>query len=130
MSARLGALLALSLLTVACQGASPSTVSTLAALNDSGVTGKVTLTAIDDDHTRVDIEVTAGGHHDMPAHIHPGTCAELVPQPRYPLQSVQSGRSSTVIAAPLADLTGGDLAVNLHHSNENLAHSTACIELR
>jgi hypothetical protein len=129
MSARLGAVLVLSLLIVGCQGARPSMVTTLKALNDSGVTGKVTLTAIDDDHTRVDIEVTPAGHHDMPAHIHPGTCTELVPQPRYPLQSVQSGRSSTVIAAPLGDLTAGGLAVNLHHSNENLAHSTACIEL-
>lgn len=130
MSVRLIALLLIALLAIACQGARPSTVATLTALNDSGVTGKVTLTAVDDTHTRVDIEVTPGGHHDMPAHIHPGTCAELVSQPRFPLQSVQAGRSTTVIAAPLGDLTQGGLAVNLHHSNENMAHSTACIELR
>jgi hypothetical protein len=129
-SRRVFGILCLAVVLVACQGAGPSKVIPLTTLNDSGVTGTVTLTTVDGGHTRVDIEVSAAGHNDMPAHIHPGNCATLVPQPKYPLQSVQLGRSSTVIAASMADLTHGDLAVNLHLSNDDMKTYTACGELK
>jgi hypothetical protein len=74
--------------------------------------------------------VSPAAHNDMPAHIHPGTCATLMPQPKYPLQSVQSGRSTTVIPASMADLTQGDLAVNLHESNEDMMTYAACGQLK
>ena len=32
---------------------------------------------------------------DMPAHVHPGTCADLTPQPKFPLENVRDGRSTT-----------------------------------
>lgn len=114
----------------ACQGAAPSKVTPLTTLNNSGVTGTVTLTAVDDGHTRVEIQVDAAGHNDMPTHIHPGNCATLVPQPKYPLQSVQFGKSTTVIAASMTELTQGGLAVNLHSSNEDMATYAACAELK
>ena len=65
----------------------------------------------------------------MPAHIHPGTCDDLIPQPTHPLQNVVNGASTTTVRATVADLTGGGLAVNLHRSNDDLGTYTACAEL-
>jgi len=127
-SRRVSWTLCLAVVLAACQGTAPSKVIPLTTLNDSGVTGTVTLTVVDSGHTKVDVEVNAAGHNDMPAHIHPGTCATLVPQPKYPLQSVQSGRSTTVVAASMSGLTQGGLAVNLHLSNEDMKTYTACAE--
>jgi len=53
-----------------------------------------------------------------------------VPQPRYPLQNVVDGHSTTVISAAFDDLVKGDLAVNIHKSNEDLKTYTACAELK
>ena len=117
---------------VACS-AEPSvapTRLTLATLNDSGVTGSVTLAAIGETRTLVVVDVDPAGHPDMPAHIHPGTCADLVPQPRYPLASVVDGHSSTEVSASLDELLSGDVALNLHASNEEMQLYTACVELR
>lgn len=115
----------------ACGTPEPSPIRlTLRTLSDSGVTGSVTLTAIGDERTRVNVEVDPAGHPDMPAHIHPGTCDELVPQPRYPLANVVDGRSETEVPAPLEELLAGDVALNLHASNAELEVYTACVELR
>jgi hypothetical protein len=124
-------ILALSVIVVlGCQPAArPSTVVQLKTLNDSGVTGTVTLVDLGDGRTQVDINVQPAGNLDMPAHIHPGTCAALIPQPKHPLENVVNGRSTTIVRAPVAELTGGDLAVNLHRSNEDLGTYTACAEL-
>jgi hypothetical protein len=122
--------LGLAVLLAACQAVLPSRVFTLATLNNSGVTGTVTLTAVDDRHTSVEIQVNPAGHDDMPAHVHPGTCPELVSQPKYPLQNVKLGHSTTVLAASLEDLTKGGLAVNIHNSNEDMRTYTACADLR
>ena len=65
----------------------------------------------------------------MPAHIHPGTCDELVPQPKYPLANVVDGRSSTEVAASLEELLSGGQALNLHKSNEEMEIYSACVEL-
>jgi hypothetical protein len=113
-----------------CQPAArPTTVVQLKTLNDSGVTGTVTLVDLGDGRTQVDIDVQPAGNLDMPAHIHPGTCAALIPQPKHPLENVVNGRSTTIVRAPVAELTGGGLAVNLHRSNEDLGTYTACAEL-
>jgi hypothetical protein len=101
----------------------------LRTLNDSGVTGNVTLTAIDEQRTRVEIEVDPAGHLSMPAHIHPGTCDALIPQPKYPLQNVVNGGSVSEVPAPLDELLDGGVAVNLHKSNEEMQVYTACVEL-
>ena len=118
-------------LAAACQAASVQTRSVpLVTLNASGVTGEATLTAVDDRHTRVDVRVDPAGHLDMPSHIHPGTCTNLVPQPIYPLQNVRDGHSTTIVTAAFADLMKGGLAVNLHRSNDDLATYMACGELK
>lgn len=76
-----------------------------------------------------------------PVHVHEGTCAELNPQPMYPLNNIiaptgtdASGTgapaavetSTTTIDATLADLTGGNRAINVHESMENIGNYIAC----
>jgi hypothetical protein len=113
-----------------CQGqAAASTVIQLETLNTSGVTGSVTLVDVGNDRTRVEIKVEPAGNLDMPAHIHPGSCDDLIPQPKHPLQNVVNGISSTIVRAPVTELTGGDLAVNIHRSNDDLRTYTACADL-
>lgn len=123
--------LSLAAVLAACGAPEPSPIHlTLRTLSDSGVTGTVTLTAVGDERTLVNVDVDPAGHPDMPAHIHPGTCDELVPQPRYPLANVVAGTSMTEVPAPLAELLAGDVALNLHASNAELEVYTACVELR
>jgi hypothetical protein len=101
----------------------------LETLNDSGVTGTALLTDLRDGSTRVVINVDPAGHLNMPAHIHPGTCVELVPQPLYPLESVVDGDSETVVSRSLSELLAGDLALNLHVSFEDMGTYAACVDL-
>jgi hypothetical protein len=124
-------ILALSLIAIlGCQGTvRASTVIQLRTLNASSVTGTVTLIDLGDGRTQVDIKVEPAGNLDMPAHIHPGSCDALIPQPKHPLQNVVNGISTTVVRAPLAELTSGGLAVNLHRSNDDLKTYTACADL-
>ena len=114
----------------ACSAGGASRTIDLTTLNDSGVTGSVRLTDEGNGRTRVEVAVQDGGNHDMPAHLHPGTCAHLVPQPKFPLENVIDGRSVTVLAASFAEVTNGSLAVNLHRSVDDLASYTACADIR
>jgi hypothetical protein len=125
------ALAGVALLVVAGCNASGETRSvTLGTLNDSGVSGNVTLVDVGGGRTRVDIRVQPAGNDDMPSHVHPGSCVDLVSQPKYPLKNVVNGSSTTVVPATLSELMAGDLAINLHRSNEDLATYTACADLR
>lgn len=129
--ARVGAMLGIALSVAACGGsAGEPTLLTLETLSDSGVAGTVTLTPLADGATRVDVEVDPAGHPNMPAHIHPGSCEDLVPQPKYPLASVIGGRSSTEVPVSLEELLAGDQALNLHASNSEMQIYTACVDLR
>lgn len=120
--------LALALPACAASQAEGRTVE-LETLNDSGVTGSAVLTDLGDGTTRVEVDVDPAGHPDMPAHIHPGTCTNLVPQPRYPLQNVIDGQSETVVEASLEELFAGELALNLHFSSDDFGTYTACADL-
>jgi hypothetical protein len=123
---------ATALLLAACSspaGGGRSVELMLQPLNGSGVSGRVTLTALDDATTRVVIDVDPAGHSSMPAHIHPGSCAELVPQPKYALENVLDGQSTTEVSAPLDELLAGGQALNLHRSNEEMDVYTACVDL-
>lgn len=123
--------IAVLILLTAC-GASPSRTERLEiqALNDSGVTGTVTLTEVNDERTRVEIDVEPAGHASMPAHIHPGSCDDLVPQPKHPLENVIDGTSVTEVAASIEELLSGGQALNLHRSNTEMEIYTACVDLR
>jgi len=125
------AALALVVVLTACARGAPAAPVTLELqeLNDSGVSGSVTMTAIDDERTRVDVSVDPAGHESMPAHIHPGSCAELVPQPKYGLENVIDGESSTEVPASLTDLMSGGQALNIHMSNEEMGVYSACVDL-
>jgi hypothetical protein len=113
----------------ACQAAAdPPRTITLQTLNGSGVTGTVSFGALRE-KTAVEIMVDPGGNPDMPAHIHPGTCDNLTPQPKFPLENVKDGRSRTVVPASIDELFAGGLAVNIHRSNDDLKTYTACVDI-
>jgi hypothetical protein len=118
-----------SLLVTACGPQDAGRTIQLDTLNDSGVSGTAVLTEIGDDQVRVVVDVEPGNYPDMPAHIHPGTCTDLVPLPRYPLANVVDGHSETEITASFAELFAGGLALNLHASSDDWETYTACAEL-
>jgi hypothetical protein len=127
-------LVAVVLLVAACTSLGgqdePKLTIQLRMLNGSGVDGTVAFTELRGGRTRVAIVVEPGTYTDMPAHIHPGTCQALVPQPKYPLENVRNGRSTTEIPATVGDLLASQVAVNLHASVSDLATYTACAEIR
>jgi len=97
---------------------------TLNALNNSGITGRATLT---DAGGQTMVQLTIAGSDDAhPAHIHNGTCANLDPAPLYPLTTAQGGMSSSVVAAPLAEIMSGQKAINLHRSASDMQSYVAC----
>jgi hypothetical protein len=108
----------------------PDLTIQLRTLNGSGVSGSVAFTEADGGRTRVTVVVDPGAYPDMPAHIHPGTCEDLVPQPKYPLENVRNGTSTTDIPATVADLLASRVAVNLHASVSDLRTYTACADVR
>ena len=122
-------LLAVALLTACSASAVESTTLQLRELNSSGVTGTVTLTGVGSERTRIEIEVSPAGNPSMPAHIHPGTCDDLVPQPKYALENVLSGVSVTEVAVPIGELLADRVALNIHRSNSELDVYTACVDL-
>ena len=97
--------------------------------NGSGVTGTITLTAAGEARTLVEVSVDPNSHADMPSHVHPGTCAEMVPQPMFPLENALDGVSRTEIPISMAELLAEPAVVNVHHSNEEMQVSVACVEL-
>jgi hypothetical protein len=115
----------------ACDAAAAETRAlTFHTLNDSGVTGTASFEDVGGGRTAVTITVDPAGNADMPAHIHPGTCDDLTPQPKYPLENVKDGTSSTLVPATIAELFAGNLAVNVHKSNDDLRTYTACVDIR
>jgi hypothetical protein len=124
------ALVAVAVVALASRPAPPAATRTitLTTLNASGVTGTVSFADLGG-RTRVDITVEPGDNPDMPAHIHPGTCADLTPQPKFPLENVKAGTSTTVVPATIDELFAGNLAVNVHKSNDDLKTYTACVDL-
>ncbi len=108
----------------------PELTIQLRTLNRSGVTGSVTFTDVRNGRTRVTVVVDQTGNPDMPAHIHPGSCDNLTPQPKYPLENVRDGKSTTEIPVSTAELLADQTAVNLHASVSDLTTYTACAEIR
>ncbi len=115
--------------TVACDTGAATTRTITLQGTDSGVTGTVEFIATGR-NTAVKISVDPAGNLDMPAHIHPGTCEKTTPQPRFPLESVKDGTSSTVVPATIDELFTGGLALNTHRSNDDMKTSTACVDLK
>jgi len=106
----------------------PMTVN-LAPQNASGEKGTVTLTP-QGDKTQVVIKLAGAPSAAQPAHIHDGSCANLDPKPRVPLQNVVDGASTTTLDMKLADVVGKGGAVNVHKSTADLKTYVACGDLK
>jgi Cu/Zn superoxide dismutase len=98
--------------------------------NGSGITGTATLSPTSDGKVEVEIELdgSEGGPH--PAHIHKGSCADLDPNPAFPLEDVVDGRSKTTVDVDVADVTADEYAINVHESPENVDNYVACGDIR
>lgn len=107
----------------------PAVTVTLTQQSNSGVAGTAVLTDLGGGRTRVVVNVAPAGNANMPSHIHEGTCSNLNPAPKYPLNNVTDGQATSEVAAPLSDLTKGGLAINLHRSPQDVATYTACGEI-
>ena len=98
------------------------------AQNGSGENGKVTLLGTGA-KTTVTISLTGeNATGKQPAHIHVGPCSKLGAV-KYPLSDVVLGKSVTIVSAPMASLTVGTLAVNVHESAANIAKYVSCGDL-
>ena len=98
--------------------------------NNSGITGTVAFTPTSDGKVEVEIELDNSGAGPHPAHVHPGSCADLDPAPKWPLNNVVDGKSKTTIDAELSELTAQEYAVNVHDSPENADLYVACADVR
>lgn len=101
----------------------------LEELNDSGISGTVTLYDAGDDQTIVEFDVEgAGGDH--PAHIHEGTCGNLEPEPYKSLENVdENGESMTVVDVSLDTLLADDYAIDIHLAPNELGTLIACADI-
>lgn len=102
----------------------PVTVD-LGEQNDSGQSGQATLTP-EGEQTRVVLELDNPPAVPQPVHIHEGTCEELDPTPRYPLENLAEGASETLVDVPLAELQEGEFAINAHASEDDVKTYVAC----
>ena len=104
-----------------------TTTVQLAAQNNSGQSGTATLEDMAGGKTRVTIQISGGAAGvAQPAHVHEGTCANLNATPKYPLTSVQGGRSETTIDTTVAELTSKQYAINIHKSGQEASTYVSC----
>ena len=107
----------------------PVTVN-LISQNASGEKGTVTFTP-EGDKTQVVIKLAGAPNGvQQPAHIHDGSCANLDPKPRVPLQNVVGGTSATTLDMKLDDIMGKGGAVNVHKSAADVKTYVACGDLK
>ena len=100
------------------------------AQNKSGESGTARLTP-EGDQTKVEISLKgAAKAGSQPAHIHDGSCKKLDPKPKYGLSNVENGKSTTTVPVRLDQLTGGNLAINVHKSAEDLKTYVACGDIK
>lgn len=98
----------------------------LKSQNGSGETGTATLEQKGDDVVVV-VHMKNAVAPTQPIHIHPGTCANLNPKPKYPLKNVSDGTSTTTLTGmKLSDLQTGDFAINVHKSPDAISTYVAC----
>lgn len=99
----------------------------MGAQHKSGETGTAKLTAIEADKTRVEVSLKGAPKGTaQPAHIHEGTCAKLNPQPKYGLENVVDGKSTTEVPVGLDTLRKGTFAINVHKSADDLKTYVSC----
>ena len=69
------------------------------------------------------------GGASQPAHIHEGTCANLMAAPAFPLSNVTAVDTMTMVPATLRDLMSKSYAINLHRAADDLPSYVACADL-
>ena len=101
----------------------------LASGNNSGITGTATLTETSPGKMRVEIRATGAGAGPQAAHIHEGTCANLNPAPKFSLQAVTNGSSTSEVDGTFQMLTSSPHAIHMHQSADALAVNVACADI-
>jgi hypothetical protein len=92
----------------------------------SGESGTAKLTP-EGDGTKVEISLKgAPSGVPQPAHIHMGSCSKLDPKPKYGLENVVDGKSTTTVPVKLEDLAKEKVAINVHKSAQDLKTYVAC----
>lgn len=98
----------------------------LDAQNNSGQTGTATLTP-QGNTTRVVIELlNAPTDVAQPAHIHLGACDKLDKAPKWPLEPLKGGRSTTTVPVSLDTILKDKTAINVHKSAAEVQAYVAC----
>ena len=98
----------------------------LGAQNNSGETGTATLTPAGH-KTKVVIELSnAPAGVVQPAHIHKGTCADLDKAPKWKLEPVKDGKSTTMVPVSLKTILKNKTAINVHKSPTEIQVYVAC----
>lgn len=98
----------------------------LGELSDSGQSGTATLAAVDDERTRIVIELDGAPEEPEPAHIHEKPCDIIDPTPTDALKPVVNGRSKTVVGVSLKHLRSSAHSINVHRSGDLLDEYVAC----
>ena len=103
---------------------------TFTELNDSGLSGAAELAAR---RQRTEVFMRINGVvGENPTHIHTGTCEDLDPDPKYPLNNVELnttelvGTSDSVVDVPLDELLATPHLILIHKSAEELNTYYAC----
>ena len=123
---------ALSLVAAGCggdddEGAGGEAVEVeLSEQNGSGQSGTATLEPAGEGQTTVTLELSNPPDVPQPVHIHEGTCAELNPQPAFPLENLEDGTSETTVDTSVEDLQSGEYAINAHASEADVEAYVAC----
>lgn len=106
-----------------------SFTATLAAQNESGISGTATVTDMDG-KAKVVVNLTgapAEGEH--PAHLHMGSCSTLG-EPKFALTPIVNGTSETVLEVSVDEIEAGlPLALNVHKSATEEGVYVACGDL-
>ena len=103
----------------------PLTIN-LGAQNNSGENGTATLTP-EGHKTKVVIEMSnAPAGVAQPAHIHEGTCDKLDKAPKWKLEPVKDGKSTTMVPVPLKTIMKNKTAINVHKSPAEIQVYVAC----
>jgi LPXTG-motif cell wall-anchored protein len=121
-----GLLLLLAALPASALAQSDTLTVTLSPQNGSGISGTATFTDMGNGKTHVVIQTSGAGPGPEPAHIHPGSCAQLDPTPAFTLSSVVNGMSATDVDSTLQQLIDGHYAIHMHKSQDELTVYVAC----
>ncbi len=108
--------------------AKTSMTVTLSQQNKSGQYGPANVTAVGN-KTRVVINLIQGSQPSKgsePAHVHQGMCSHLDEKtPKYTLNPVIGGKSTSVINVPMSKLASGNYTISVHRQGD-MKTAVAC----